>query len=263
MVLVNGVLEAAANFFVPKAPQWLWQNSQFPPFWLTPNTTDSIAKFDEYGKLPQGPFLEELAIHAGRKDGTFAVDMWADNVGQTDFQNYYLRFYEPGKQYLSVGYDQIPHLMSTSAKSIFGGVGSSRLTVDPASALSAVPVCCCDTNPGPPQQHRRFHRWRQALAARDFRRRNQTLSYRPCVKNFAGYRNTMWETGIYCRFLTRTPYRHPATRHRLGVSTSAADPRPSTGSVECRHRSTIALRMQMPSANMSARPRGARDGTRS
>ena len=41
--------------------------------------------------------------------------------------------YEPGRQYFNIGWDQTPHLLSTSAKTLFGGVGSTRLTVDTAT----------------------------------------------------------------------------------------------------------------------------------
>ncbi len=73
-----------------------------------------------------------LGIKAGTKDGRFAVDFWADNVGY-DNQRYNLSIYEPGRQYFNIGWDQTPHLLSSSAKTIFGGVGSTRLTVDTAT----------------------------------------------------------------------------------------------------------------------------------
>jgi hypothetical protein len=83
---------------------------------------------DEYGKVPRGPFLDVLGIKAGTKDGRFAVDFWADNVGYNN-QSYDLSVYEPGRQYFNIGWNQIPHLLSTSAKTVFGA-GSTRLTVD-------------------------------------------------------------------------------------------------------------------------------------
>ena len=87
---------------------------------------------DEYGKVPRSVFLSEFGVQAGSRDGRYAVDFWADNVG-TNFQRYYLGIYEPGRQYFNMGWDQTPHLLSSSAKTIFGGVGTSRLTVDAAS----------------------------------------------------------------------------------------------------------------------------------
>jgi MtrB/PioB family decaheme-associated outer membrane protein len=127
----NGVFEAGGNIFIEKPPSGFGKTST-DPFWLTPTTTDSNAKMDEYGKVPRGLFLDVFGFQAGTKDGSVGVDFWADNVGM-DNQRYRLDIYEPGRQYFNVGWDQIPHLLSSSAKSIFGGVGSTNLTVDPAS----------------------------------------------------------------------------------------------------------------------------------
>src|SRR5207342_938533 len=127
----NGIFEAGGNIFIEKPPSGFGKTST-NPFWLTPKTSDSNAKMDEYGKVPRGPFLDVLGINAGTKDGRFAVDFWADNVGYNN-QRYRLELYEPGRQYFNIGWDQIPHLLSSSAKSIFGGVGSTQLTVDPVS----------------------------------------------------------------------------------------------------------------------------------
>ena len=76
----NGIFEAGGNIFIEKPPSGFGKTST-DPFWLTPKTTDSNAKMDEYGKVPRGPFLDVLGIKAGTKDGRFAVDFWADNVG--------------------------------------------------------------------------------------------------------------------------------------------------------------------------------------
>jgi MtrB/PioB family decaheme-associated outer membrane protein len=127
----NGTLVAGSNYFIQKPPSGFGK-SPFEPFWLTPLTTDSRQKLDEYGKIPRSAFLDELGINAGTKDGRFALDFWADNVA-TDYQRYYLSLYEPGRQYFDIGWDQTPHLLSSSAKSIFGGVGTDRLTVDGTS----------------------------------------------------------------------------------------------------------------------------------
>ena len=138
----HGVFDAGGNIFIEKPPSGF---GRIPtdPFWLTPKTTDSNAKMDEYGKVPRGPFLDVFGLNAGTKDGRFAVDFWADNVGY-DNQHYNLSIYEPGRQYFNIGWDQTPHLLSTSAKSIFGGVGSTSLTVDPATRISCSPTVVCD-----------------------------------------------------------------------------------------------------------------------
>jgi len=127
----NGTMEAGSNIFLQK-PGSGYGTSSTDPFWLTPSTTDSRQKMDEYGKVPRSVFLNEFGIQAGSKDGRYGFDFWADNVGM-DNQRYYLGLYEPGRQYFNLGWDQTPHLLSSSAKSIFSGVGTSRLTVDPTS----------------------------------------------------------------------------------------------------------------------------------
>src|SRR4029450_8635124 len=125
----HGVIDAGGNIFIEKPPSGF---GRIPtdPFWLTPKTTDRNAKMDEYGKVPRGLFLDVFGLNAGTNDGRVAVDFWADNVGY-DNQHYDLSVYEPGRQYFNIGWDQIPHLLSSSAKTVFWGVGSTRLTVDP------------------------------------------------------------------------------------------------------------------------------------
>ena len=147
------------------------------PFWLTPKTTDSNAKMDEYGKVPRGLFLDVFGLNAGTKDGRFAVDFWADNVGY-DNQHYDLSMYEPGRQYFNIGWDQIPHLLSTSAKSIFGGVGSTSLTVDPATRtfLQSQSVIAHKVRPTGTTLTSSSVASARRSAAPDFPRRKPTLS---------------------------------------------------------------------------------------
>jgi MtrB/PioB family decaheme-associated outer membrane protein len=102
-----------------------------PANWLTPLTTDSRAKFEEYGKIPTAPFLDWINLQGGTVDGRFAYDIWGYNVGLNN-QAYSLDISRPGEHYFSFRWDQVPHLISTSAKTVFGGVGSTFLTVDPA-----------------------------------------------------------------------------------------------------------------------------------
>jgi MtrB/PioB family decaheme-associated outer membrane protein len=97
---------------------------------LTASQTNSRAKFEEYGKIPTAPFLDWINLQAGTLDGKYAVDFWGRSVGLNN-QSYYLDASQIGQQYLSLGWDQTPHLISTSAKTVFGGVGSTFLTVNP------------------------------------------------------------------------------------------------------------------------------------
>jgi MtrB/PioB family decaheme-associated outer membrane protein len=233
----NGIFEAGGNIFIEKPPSGFGKTST-NPFWLTPKTSDSNAKMDEYGKVPRGPFLDVLGINAGTKDGRFAVDFWADNVGYNN-QRYRLELYEPGRQYFNLGWDQIPHLLSSSAKSIFGGVGSTQLTVDPTSRTflqsqmnpnNQTQRNCIDNyingqpaGPGcvlPPGQP----------AAPMSNIELQTLR----EKFTAGYRNTMlddWD------FWVDYSHEHRTGTRPLGIgwgfnAGAGASPRPSSGSVE-------------------------------
>ena len=65
----------------------------------------------------------------------------AKDVGYNN-QSYYATLMKVGEHYLTVGWDQTPHLISTSAKTIYQGVGTTNLTIDndaagqPASQLA-------------------------------------------------------------------------------------------------------------------------------
>jgi MtrB/PioB family decaheme-associated outer membrane protein len=105
-----------------------------PENWLTPRTTESRAKFWEYGEVPNGLFLDWINLQAGTTDGRYAFDFWGRSVGRNN-QSYNVDASAIGLVYVSAGWDETPHLISTSAKNIFGGVGSTFLTVaDPIQA---------------------------------------------------------------------------------------------------------------------------------
>jgi MtrB/PioB family decaheme-associated outer membrane protein len=100
-----------------------------PVNWLTPRTTQSRAKFEEYGEIPRGLFLDWVNLQWGTTDGRYAFDFWGRSVGLNN-QSYNLDAAAIGTHYLTVGFDQTPHLISTSAKSIFSsGAGTGFLTV--------------------------------------------------------------------------------------------------------------------------------------
>src|SRR5262249_32443895 len=66
----------------------------------------------------------------GSKDGLYQYDGWAKNVGYTD-QAYELNWSKAGEHYVTVDWDQIPHVYSTSALTIYNGVGGNNLTLPP------------------------------------------------------------------------------------------------------------------------------------
>ncbi len=90
---------------------------------------NSLAKYYEYSTVAPGPFGDGW-VAAGSKDGVYEVDVWAKNVGYTD-QNYQATLQKAGEQYLTLGWDETPHIYSMSAQTIYNGVGSNSLTLPP------------------------------------------------------------------------------------------------------------------------------------
>ncbi len=115
---------------------------------LTASQTQSRAKFEEYGKIPNGPFLDWINLQTGTKDGRFAVEFWGRSVGLNN-QSYTLDVSRPGEHYFSFGWEQTPHLMSTSAITVFGGAGSTFLTVNPALPVALTPFLGTAGDVGP------------------------------------------------------------------------------------------------------------------
>src|SRR4029077_10572910 len=115
-----------------------------PDNWLTPRTTESRARFEEYGEIRPGFFLDHFRIGAGTKDGIYAIQVWSQNAGYNELssdnlwardngwnnQSYYAALSKIGEHYLYVNWDQLPHLISTSAKTLHRGAGGTLLTVD-------------------------------------------------------------------------------------------------------------------------------------
>ena len=88
---------------------------------------DSLAKYYEYSRIKPGPF-SNVVMSTGSKDGLYQVDLGGQNIGYND-QSYYLDWSKAGEQYISLSWDQTPHLYSTSAQTPYLGVGSNALTL--------------------------------------------------------------------------------------------------------------------------------------
>jgi MtrB/PioB family decaheme-associated outer membrane protein len=99
---------------------------------------DSLAKYYEYSRIAPGAFAGGH-VAGGTSDGLYQVDLWANNVGYDD-QSYLLTASKAGEQYLSVGWDQTPHLYSTSAQTFFQGVGTANLTLPPGMPQTTPPT---------------------------------------------------------------------------------------------------------------------------
>jgi MtrB/PioB family decaheme-associated outer membrane protein len=125
-----GDVEVGGRAFIERPPSGFGRAPP-PDNWLTPRTTESNAKFEEYGQVPQGFFVDHIWVGAGSRDGLYSVELFARDVGYNN-QSYYVTAMKVGEHYFSAGWDQIPHLISTSAKTIYQGVGSTNLTIDNA-----------------------------------------------------------------------------------------------------------------------------------
>jgi MtrB/PioB family decaheme-associated outer membrane protein len=87
----------------------------------------SLAKYYEYSTIKPGPFLNGFVL-TGSSDGLYEADIWAKNVGYSD-QSYLVDLSKAGQYYLTGGWDQTPHVYSTSAVTIYNGIGSNALTL--------------------------------------------------------------------------------------------------------------------------------------
>ncbi len=87
----------------------------------------SLAKYYEYSTIKPGAFLG-AHLATGSNNGLYQVDIWAKNVGYSD-QSYLADLSKAGEHYLTLGWDQTPHVYSTSARTLYNGVGTNALTL--------------------------------------------------------------------------------------------------------------------------------------
>ncbi|MFL6827773.1 MAG: MtrB/PioB family outer membrane beta-barrel protein, partial [Bradyrhizobium sp.] len=104
----------------------------------------SLAKYYEYSSIKPGPFLDGY-FATGSANGLYQSEVWARNVGYSD-QQYIADLSKAGEHYLTFGWDQTPHLYSTSALTLYNGVGSSALTL-PAGLSNSLFVASGNANP--------------------------------------------------------------------------------------------------------------------
>lgn len=134
----------AANKMVTKAPA-----AEALPWWyegfvevggrfdLNKPDKKTLGKFYEYRDLRPGVFGNfYIAAHNRTNPIDFAV--WGTNVGYND-QAFGLDYSKVGEHYLSLGWDETPHVFSQNAKTLYDGVGTNNLTIPLAvrTALSA------------------------------------------------------------------------------------------------------------------------------
>src|SRR5262245_4460628 len=88
---------------------------------------DSLAKYYQYTTIKPGPFAN-VWLSTGSRDGLYQVDLGGKNIGYSD-QYYWLDASKAGEHYFNFQLDQTPHLYSTSARTIYDGVGTNHLTL--------------------------------------------------------------------------------------------------------------------------------------
>jgi MtrB/PioB family decaheme-associated outer membrane protein len=112
---------------------------------------DSLAKYYEYKTIAPGAFGGGH-FQAGSSDGLYGVDFWANNAGSWlpvdnvanlrgfSDQAYLLDLSKIGEQYLTLQWDETPHVYSTGAETFFQGVGTTSLTLPPGFPLIPTPA---------------------------------------------------------------------------------------------------------------------------
>jgi MtrB/PioB family decaheme-associated outer membrane protein len=141
-----GKIEAGVRVLLDGPPSGFGKTTA-PFFWLTPQTTESRAKFEEFGEIRSGLWLGILNLGMASKDGRYVVDFWGENIGLNN-QYYSLNMAKIGEHYLMLEWDQIPHLISTSAKTIFSGTGTTFLSVADPLQTNLQANSCAATNTG-------------------------------------------------------------------------------------------------------------------
>jgi MtrB/PioB family decaheme-associated outer membrane protein len=116
---------------------------------ISRGTGDSLAKFYEYRDLRPGPFGDGW-FSTGSKNGLYQIDVWGKNIGYDD-QAYELNASKAGEHYFTFGWDQTPHVYSTSALTLYNGVGTNTLTLPGglSAALFNTAGCVAHANSQP------------------------------------------------------------------------------------------------------------------
>jgi MtrB/PioB family decaheme-associated outer membrane protein len=114
----TGYIEAGGRGFVNHP-----QNGYYPGY------GGSLAKYYEYLDRRPGPFGNAV-ISAGSNDGVYGIDVWAFNPGYRD-QEIGFNAAKVGEHYLFFDWNQIPHVYSESAHTIYDGIGSNNLFLPP------------------------------------------------------------------------------------------------------------------------------------
>src|SRR5262249_26378142 len=96
---------------------------------------NSLAKYYEYSTIAPRAF-RDAHFWAGAKNGVYDIDFLAQNVGHKD-QRYDLSVAKVGEHYFNFQWDSTPHVYSTSAQTLYYGVGTNALTI-PANIANSL-----------------------------------------------------------------------------------------------------------------------------
>jgi MtrB/PioB family decaheme-associated outer membrane protein len=141
----HGELEVGGRFFA-NDPARDGSGAPNSNVWQQGN---NLAKYYGYSIVAPGAFGGGH-VATGSSDGLYQVDLWANNVGSylktnagAEFgsfsdQSYLLTASKVGEQYFSAQWDQTPHVYSTTAQTIFNGVGTSTLTLPPGIVTTPI-----------------------------------------------------------------------------------------------------------------------------
>jgi MtrB/PioB family decaheme-associated outer membrane protein len=87
----------------------------------------ALGKYYEYSSIKPGAFLNGW-LGVGSRDGLYKFDLSGDNVGYSD-QHIELNASKAGEFYFNSVWDQTPHVYSTNAQTLYGGLGTGALTL--------------------------------------------------------------------------------------------------------------------------------------
>jgi MtrB/PioB family decaheme-associated outer membrane protein len=95
------------------------------------------AKFEGYGEIPPGFFVDKASLSLEHKDG-YLAEFWASDVGLNN-QDFLLQLSKPGNHYLTFEWSESPYLNSTKALTLYDTSNPAVLTIPDAiqTALEA------------------------------------------------------------------------------------------------------------------------------
>ena len=88
----------------------------------------TLGKFYEYRDLRPGVFGNFYVGAHRQTNDPLDFSVWGTNIGWND-QAFGLDLSKPGTYYLTLGWDETPHVYSQNAKTLYDGVGTNNLTV--------------------------------------------------------------------------------------------------------------------------------------